>query len=112
MKMENKMKNKIGALVVIGLVLVIFIATPVSAEQKLEEDDTKVSVNDSGTGGYISWHLDATEHMRLTGGRLGIGDTSPDFKLEVTGSSGSGYFGVSSSSYLDFLISCILDLFF
>jgi hypothetical protein len=47
-----------------------------------------------------------------TDGRLGIGDTSPDFKLEVTGSSGSGYFGVTSSSSLDFILSCILDLFF
>jgi hypothetical protein len=47
-----------------------------------------------------------------TNGRLGIGDTSPDFKLEVTGSSGSGYFGVTSSSPPNLILSGILDLFF
>jgi hypothetical protein len=40
----------------------------------------------------------------LEDGLVGIGDTSPDFKLEVTGSSGSGYFGVTSSSDGDIFI--------
>jgi hypothetical protein len=41
----------------------------------------------------------SSEKVRITSeGRMGIGDTSPDFKLEIDGTSGSGYFGVTTSS--------------
>jgi hypothetical protein len=70
------------------------------------------SVTESSTGsptnniaGYFS-ATSATNNYGLlvANGRVGIGDITPDFKLEVTGSSGSGYFGVTSSSDGDIFI--------
>jgi hypothetical protein len=55
----------------------------------------------SGSGTITNKYAFVTESGA---GRVGIGDTSPDFKLEVTGSSGSGYFGVTSSSDGDIFI--------
>ena len=87
------------------------------ATDEIEILDGNVGIGDTSPDGIFEVNPDGTEDngdeiVVDTNGRLGIGDTSPDFKLEVTGSSGSGYFGVSSSSYLDFLLSCILALLF
>ncbi|UCG70527.1 MAG: hypothetical protein JSV09_05795 [Thermoplasmata archaeon] len=69
--------------------------------------DATLEIINSGTTPFmVSNGVDGDGDYMLmdTNGRLGIGDTSPDFKLEVTGSSGSGYFGVTSSSDGDIFI--------
>jgi hypothetical protein len=140
-KIKRKAIEKIFALTVVGLFIVLALAPsavgdpcdvwnrdPVDGEiyplNSLNDEvgigdddpDFKLEVAVTSGDGYLGVSSAAGNDGDIfiidTNGRLGIGDTSPDFKLEVTGSSGSGYFGVSSSSYLDFLLSCILDLFF
>ena len=103
---ENKRKSieRVCALVVIGMFMVI---SPVSVYAGDPNDWTfggnDMTVPGESALGTTSTHdlpiiTDDTERMRITsGGNIGIGDTSPDFKLEVTGSSGDGYFGVSST---------------
>jgi hypothetical protein len=128
-KNQTKIKRKIGAIIVVGIFAVIVISGTFTAQTwpaTSETSDVSYRIiidnddnNDVPDEVFAIWHDgdgvgdDGTELLRLEEtGRLGIGDTSPDFKLEVTGSSGSGYFGVTSSSYLDFLLSGILALFF
>ena len=79
--------------------------TPDATLEIVESGTTPFMISNGASG-------DGDFMLMDTNGRLGIGDTSPDFKLEVTGSSGSGYFGVTSSSYLDFILSGIQELFF
>jgi hypothetical protein len=157
MKSENKIKRRIGALVVLGIMLVLAYLPMTTADHSsdyaLDADDGTpahaVYVDSEGevgigtetpgaqldvdptittTSDYIGIRSDMTLNVAGTmsnwygsyiaaptltlgsitnkyafvtesgAGRVGIGDTSPDFKLEVTGSSGSGYFGVTSSS--------------
>jgi len=104
-----RIKRKICAIVVLGIFTALIIAQPVVAPFDYDTDGDGYV----GNGGEERIFFDDdTAEIEMLDGVVGIGDTSPDFKLEVTGSSGSGYFGVTSSSYLDFLLSCILDLFF
>ena len=93
MKGKNDMsiKRKIGALGILGIFLAIALAMPVAS------DPTDSDWQRSGTNTYLG----------NPGDRVGINDDTPDFKLEVTGSSGSGYFGVTSASSLDFILSGI-----
>jgi hypothetical protein len=42
------------------------------------------------------WTISQDNIMAIMGGKVGIGDTDPDFKLEVAVSSDKGYLGVSS----------------
>jgi hypothetical protein len=98
-------KRRIGAVIVLGIFTALMLTQPIAAD---DPNDWTFDGNDMTTPGEkslgtTSTHdlpiiTDDTERMRITsGGRVGIGDTSPDFKLEVTGSSGDGYFGVSST---------------
>ena len=85
-KIERKKRiRKISVLVVMGLFLALSLTSPVSATATLGEDDTFVIVEDPPVAGdgIITWEEDGTEYMRLTGGKLGIGTTSPDRKLEI-----------------------------
>ncbi|KKM95501.1 hypothetical protein LCGC14_1187560 [marine sediment metagenome] len=47
--------------------------------------------------------VDSAEIVRFKQQRVGIDDTSPDYKLETVGSDGSGYFGVTNVSDGDIL---------
>jgi hypothetical protein len=132
--MEKRIKRRIGALVILGMLVSIALVAPVQAPIGEKWD---MRGNDAVSGDYLGTNnaqdLDirtsgnsrmvvtaggvlnvdsGTLYVDNTNNRVGIGDTSPDFKLEVTGSSGSGYFGVTSSSPLNLILSGILDLFF
>ena len=112
---KKKRIGKIGALVIMSMFAVIMLSPSVTAPQIIGDhilmgDDEWIGLG--VTAGRIVFDDQTTDEIEILDARLGIGDTSPDFKLEVTGSSGSGYFGVTSSSYLDFILSGIQDLFF
>jgi hypothetical protein len=118
--MEKRIKRRIGALVILGMLVSIALITPVQAPIG---EDWYMRGNDAVSGDYLGTNtevdldfytygnsrmvLTSNGDLNVDSGTLfvdesessvGIGDTSPDFKLEVTGSSGSGYFGVTSSS--------------
>jgi len=122
--MNKEFKRKtiggICAFIVIGMFLAMALSPPVLAGTS-SDFWTMEGNSNTDSGDYLGTndnfplkiYTNGGERMRITtAGEVGIGDTSPDFKLEVTGSSGSGYFGVSSSSSLDFILSGILDMFF
>jgi hypothetical protein len=68
-----------------------------------------ISLTDSGTGspttnigGYFSASSATNNYgLLVANGDVGIGDIGPDLKLEIAGSSGDGYFGVSSLATSD-----------
>jgi len=117
--MEKRIKRRIGALVILGMLVSIALVAPVQAPIGEKWD---MRGNDAVSGDYLGTNnaqdLDirtsgnsrmvvtaggvlnvdsGTLYVDNTNNRVGIGDTSPDFKLEVTGSSGDDYFGVSST---------------
>jgi hypothetical protein len=107
--MRKRIKN-ISEIVMLILCVAIMLCPSAIAVLEYE-----VYNNDDGIGidnnERIIFDQDQDE-IEILGAAVGIGDTSPDFKLEVTGSSGSGYFGVTSSSSRDLDILGILALFF
>jgi hypothetical protein len=107
---QNK-AYKMVVVLVVGLFVAVSIALTSFAEQKIEEVNTKVSVNDSGTGSYIYFQQDGTEYMRLTSGKFGIGTSTPERILDIVNSTGdclrlsrdATYYAdlkISSSGYL------------
>jgi hypothetical protein len=90
---QTKIKRKIGAVVVLGIFAALMLAQPVAAMDFNTEGDGFVG-NDAEERIFFD---DDTAEIEMLDAVVGIGDTSPDFKLEVTGSSGDGYFGVSST---------------
>jgi hypothetical protein len=124
-EIDNKIKRRIGALLILGILGAIVLNTSVTADLDnliWNRDDTNNDVSLSAS--YPNYDVgigtdDPSTKLHVVGGvtidsgdlnvdsgtlfvdesanRVGIGDTSPDFKLEVTGSSGDGYFGVSST---------------
>jgi hypothetical protein len=53
----------------------------------------------SGTSAmHVTDSRDASLLFIQNDGKIGIGETAPNFKLDIAGSSGSGYFGVSSAT--------------
>ena len=117
--MENKnemrkIKRKLGAVIVLGIFAALMLAQPaVAAPVDLDPGDwVGLSASEARITFGEAGPPAVTDEIYILDANVGIGDTSPDFKLEVTGSSGSGYFGVTSSSYLDFILSGIQDLFF
>jgi hypothetical protein len=100
---KKKIIERTSVLIVVGIFIVMALAPTVSADGTDWSYDgdswgqvRQLGSNDNNDVAFIT---NTNEVMRIdTNGRLGIGDTSPDFKLEVTGSSGSGYFGVTTSS--------------
>jgi hypothetical protein len=98
--------RKIGPIIFLVIILVVFNATPVAAEDRIHEDDSKVSVNDDGiSSGYIYLQTDNSEVMRIVDDKIGIGDTGPDATLEIV-ESGTTPFMISNgvSGDGDFMI--------
>jgi hypothetical protein len=85
-KSDKKIKRKIGAIAVLGIFLAIALSISVTADY-----DTLAWFRDDTNN-------DVTLSSSASGYDVGINDDDPDFKLEVAGSSGDGYFGVSSAA--------------
>jgi hypothetical protein len=100
-KNERKKRiRKIGVLVVFGIFAALMFAQPVAAANYDTLGDGYV-----GNGAAERIFFDNTNgEIEILAAPVGIGDTSPDFKLEVTGSSGNGYFGVTSVSDGDIFV--------
>jgi hypothetical protein len=70
------------------------------AVDQIIEGDTKVETVDAGNG-YITFVEDNTEYLRITGGNVGIGTTTPSAKLNVVGDmSASGSLSVRGDVFL------------
>ncbi len=54
--------------------------------------------NGTAAGGLTVSGMSTTTGTAYFAGTVGIGDNTPDFKLESVGSSGNGYFGITNSS--------------
>jgi len=64
-----------------------------------------LTITQSGTGDLLNLFDGTSEVFTvLNGGNVGIGDTSPDFGLEITASSTTGYFGVTNATDGDLFI--------
>jgi len=75
---------------------------------KLASENAGYSINvDSGdvsSGSYFRVLVDNDEKIRIDdNGDFGVGDASPDFRLETVGASTSGYFGITNSTDGDIL---------
>jgi hypothetical protein len=107
--MRKRIKKVSGSLMLIFCIAILLCPSVVAVlEYEVYNNDDGVGIENNER---IIFDQDQDE-IEILGAKVGIGDTSPDFKLEVTGSSGSGYFGVTSSSPLNLILSGILDLFF
>jgi hypothetical protein len=99
----KKRIGKIGVLVIIGMfVAMMYSPTAIAVPDVADNDDHIIDIdnNADGTNYFsITHEAETAEIFRVQeDGRVSIGgDTSPEFKLEVTTYSGSGYFGVTSS---------------
>jgi hypothetical protein len=83
-ELDKKIKRKMGVLVVLGILLATALAIPVTSDSV----DTDWDRDDPEGEVYVTQTTD----------KAGIGDTDPDFKLEVAVTSGNGYLGVSSAA--------------
>ena len=133
-EIKRKIIGRICTLIVVGIFMAMALSPSVRAPAGVEWHTTG---NDPDAGDFLGTttsedlviKTDSTTRMVVeadgdlnvdsgtlfvdeSADRVGIGDTTPDFKLEVTGYSGSGYFGVTSSSSLDFILSGIQVFFF
>ncbi len=65
---------------------------------KYEAYDGQIGVGSMNSYPLGFWTNNSEVGRFDTSGRLGVNDTSPDFRLESVGSSGSGYFGITNST--------------
>jgi hypothetical protein len=56
----------------------------VDGGQGLEFGGTNEAIYGSSSNGFITWYTQGTEKMKLSGGRLGLGTSSPNGKLNVS----------------------------
>ena len=98
----RKRINKIGGTVMIVFCIAIMLCPSAIAALQFEVTTTGDGVGVQNNE-EILFDMGQNE-IEILGAEVGIGETAPNFKLEVTGSSGSGYFGVTSSSDGDIFI--------
>ncbi|MFX0140801.1 MAG: hypothetical protein ACFFDN_44595, partial [Candidatus Hodarchaeota archaeon] len=96
--------NKLGTLVIVGILLVLMLA-PTGIAPSDPDWNTAGNVADSsdflGTTNNEDLRIYTNNGQKMvikSDGKVGIGDTDPDLTLEIAGSLGSGYFGVSSAA--------------
>jgi hypothetical protein len=105
----KKSITKIGVLAILGLLMFATSVPSVFAytwHKDRWDDSLMLIIDDDDTGdpddteAFAIAHDDSEEILLIVlenGGKVGIGEDDPDLKLEVVGSSGEGYFGVSSA---------------
>lgn len=104
--MEKSIKRRLGVLVVLGIFAAIMLAQPVATvtvnpTNIIMQDDEWIGSSVS-TEALIRFDLSTTPNQfEILQADVGIYDEDPDFRLEVAGSSGDGYFGVSTDDTTD-----------
>ncbi|MCK5603558.1 discoidin domain-containing protein [Candidatus Pacearchaeota archaeon] len=91
--------RKICIMMLVGILMATMLTSSVNASPWSQGGNNIGSATAMGsTDSYDVYFITGnTEAMRIdTNQRIGIADSTPDFRLEVATSSGSGYFGVSS----------------
>ncbi len=96
-----KRLGKICIMMLVGILMATMLTASVTASPWSQGGNNIGSATAMGsTDNYDVYFITGnTEAMRIdTNQRIGIADSTPDFRLEVAGTSGNGYFGVSSSA--------------
>lgn len=102
----RKIKRNLGAIVILGMLAAIMLAQPVATvtvnpTNIVMQDDEWIGSSVS-TEALIRFDLSTTPNQfEILQADVGIYDEDPDFRLEVAGSSGDGYFGVSTDDSTD-----------
>jgi len=85
----------------IGLVLIGGVVYAQPYKTMRYEGDTYAEGEDSGGDGYFFVVEDGTEYLRVTGGYVGIGTTTPSSELDVSGTITTQDIDITSSGLLD-----------
>jgi hypothetical protein len=92
----KKRMRRIGALVVLGIFAALMLAQPAVAADITMGDDEWIGLG-AAAGRIVFDSTPTPDQIEMMDADVGINDADPDFRLEIAGSSGSGYFGVSST---------------
>jgi hypothetical protein len=92
-ELDNKLKRKIGAIVVLGIFAALLLAQPVAADISMTDDEW---IGFTGGAQIIFDSTPTPDDIEMMNASVGIGDKDPDFKLFIINNNGDVGIGTAS----------------